>query len=93
MNHSECVRELIAVGNRLGFHATGRVHGKIYHMGNPDCVWYYKGPAERTLRKIARGDQYKYLPIIAFEVAANEHEWLEGAITIFTSSVACVLRL
>jgi len=74
MNHSECVRELVAIGNCLGFHATGRGYGKMYHMGNPDCVWYYKGTGEGALRKIARGDRYKYLPIIAFEVAANERE-------------------
>ena len=74
MNHSECVRELVAVGKGLGFHATGRSYGKMYYMGNPDCVWYYKGPAERALRKIAKGDRYKYIPLVAFEVAATEHE-------------------
>jgi hypothetical protein len=74
MNHSECVRELIAIGKGLGFYATGRSYGKMYHMGNPDCVWYYKGPAERAMQKIAKGDRYKYLPVIAFEVASSERE-------------------
>ena len=74
MTHSECVRKLIEVGNRFNFHATGRSYGKMYSMGNPDCVWYYKGAGEKELRKIAKGDRYKHLPFIAFEVANTEKE-------------------
>jgi hypothetical protein len=43
-------------------------------MGNPDCVWYYKGPGEKELKKIARGDKYDYLPFIAFEVCYSEKQ-------------------
>ena len=74
MNHSECIKKLIEIGRHLDFYSTGRGHGKMYHLGNPDCVWYYKGPGEKELRKIAKGDKYKYLPFIAFEVAFSEQE-------------------
>jgi len=74
MTHSECVKKLIEVGNRFDFQATGRSYGKMYSMGNPDCVWYYKGAGEKELRKIAKGDRYKHLPFIAFEVANSEKE-------------------
>jgi hypothetical protein len=74
MNHSECVLKLKEIGSKLNFHATGRSYGKMYHMGNPDCVWYYKGPAEQALNKITKGDRYKYLPVVAFEVAHSEAE-------------------
>jgi hypothetical protein len=65
-------------------------------MGNPDCVWYYKGPAEQALRKIARGDRYKYLPIIAFEVTASEHEkQLRGTLVTLqlTNAAASIIVL
>lgn len=74
MNHSECIRKLMEVGEHFGFHSTGRSYGKMYHMGNPDCVWYYKGRGWEEIRKIAKGDKYRYLPFIAFEVANTERE-------------------
>ncbi len=74
MNHSECVQKLKEIGSHLGFYAVGRSYGKMYCMGNPDCVWYYSGPGESALRKIAKGDRYKYLPFVAFEVAHSETE-------------------
>jgi hypothetical protein len=74
VNHSECINKLVEIGQALGFHATARSHGKMYHLGNPDCVWYYKGPGHKELSKIARGDKYKYLPFIAFEVPYSEKE-------------------
>lgn len=74
MNHSECIKKLVEIGKALGFHATGRGYGKMYHMGNPDCVWYYKGSGHKELLKIARGDKYQYLPFIAFEVPYSEKE-------------------
>jgi len=74
MNHSECIKKLIEIGTQLGFHATGRGYGKMYHMGNPDCVWYYKGKGAKELYKIAKGDKYKYLPFIAFEIPFSEKE-------------------
>jgi len=74
MNHSECVTKLNEIGRQLGFHSTGRSYGKMYHMGNPDCVWYYKGPGHEVLAKIAKGDGYKYIPLVAFEVAFSEKE-------------------
>ena len=72
MNHVECVKKLTEIGKHMGFHATGRSFGKMYHMGNPDCVWYYKGSGAKELYKIARGDKYKYIPFIAFEVPYSE---------------------
>ncbi len=74
MDHSECVQRLIEVGKKLGFHAVGRSYGKMYHMGNPECVWYYKGAGSKELRKIAKGDKCRYIPFIAFEVAFSEKE-------------------
>ena len=74
MTHSECVRKLIDIGKRFGFYDRGRSCGKMYKMGNPDCVWYYKGKGSRELYKIAKGDKYKYLPFIAFEVPYSERE-------------------
>ena len=74
MNHSECVKKLIEIGKHFGFHATGRSYGKMYKMGNPDCVWYYKGKGAKELYKIAKGDRYRYLPFIAFEVSFSERE-------------------
>ena len=96
MDHSECVRELIEIGKSLGFHGVGRSYGKMYHMGNPDCVWYYKGPAERAFLKIAKGDRYRYLPVIAFEVAASEQEKnLRGSLVTLqlTNAAASVIVL
>ena len=74
MDHKECVRKLIKIGEEFGFHATGRSYGKMYSLGNPDCVWYYKGKGAKELKKIAKGDKYDYLPFIAFEVANTERE-------------------
>ncbi len=74
MTHTECVRKLIIIGKCLDFEATGKGKGKMYHLGNPDCVWYYKGKGAKELYKIAKGDKYKYLPFIAFEVAYSEKQ-------------------
>jgi hypothetical protein len=74
MDHTECVRRLKEIGKILGFHSVGRSFGKKYHLGNPDCVWYYKGKGEQELRKIARGDNYRYLPFLAFEVPNSEQQ-------------------
>jgi len=96
MTHSECIRKLIEVGRRFGFYSTGRIYGKMYSMGNPDCVWYYKGAGEKELRKIAKGDKYKYLPFIAFEVAYSEKEKaLRGSLTTLqlTSASASIIVL
>jgi len=54
MKHSECVKKLIEVGKHFGFHATGRGYGKMYHMGNPDCVWYYKGKGAKSFTRLQR---------------------------------------
>ena len=74
MNHNDCIHKLIDIGKHFGFHATGRSFGKMFHLGNPDCVWYYKGRGAKELRKIAKGDKYKYLPFIAFEVTNSENQ-------------------
>ena len=74
MDHSECVKKLKEMGKALGFHAVRRSAGKKYELGNPDCVWYYIGKGQEVLRKIAKGEKAKYLPIIAFEVAFSEKE-------------------
>jgi len=74
MNHVECVKKLIEIGKCLDFEALGRSKGKMYHLGNPDCVWYYKGKGAKELYKIAKGDKYKYLPFIAFEVPYSEKQ-------------------
>jgi hypothetical protein len=31
---------------------------RIYHMENPDCVWYHNAPNSRELPKEAMRDQY-----------------------------------
>lgn len=72
--HTNCINRLMEVGTRLGFEASRAVQGKMYQLGNPDCVWYYKGPGEQELRKIAKGDKASLLPFIAFEVACSEKE-------------------
>lgn len=74
MTHSECIKKLIDIGKSFGFHSVGRSYGKMYHMGNPDCVWYYKGKGAKELYKIAKGDKYKYIPFIAFEVPYSERQ-------------------
>jgi len=74
MTHSECVKKLIEIGKYFGFYAKGKSYGKMYKMGNPDCVWYYKDKGAKELYKIAKGDRYRYLPFIAFEVCFSENE-------------------
>lgn len=72
--HKECIDKLIEIGNILGFEARREIEGKMYELGNPDCIWYYKGKGAEELRKIAKGDKSKYIPFIAFEVAYSEKE-------------------
>jgi len=72
--HADCQNQLIEIGNHLGFESRRKVEGKMYELGCPDCVWYYKGKGNEELRKIAQGDGYKYIPFIAFEVAFSEDE-------------------
>jgi len=73
--HKEYVRKLMEIGENLGFYAAdGRKLGKMYHMANPDCVWYYDCKDKKPLLKIAKGDKSNYLPVIAFEVADSEKE-------------------
>lgn len=76
--HKECVTKLTEIGRALGFcfgkTSDGRRLGKMYHMANPDCVWYYDCKNNKPLLKIAKGDNSKYLPIVAFEVADSEKE-------------------
>lgn len=72
--HKECIEKLVEIGRRLGFEASRAIKGKMYELANPDCVWYYKGKGWEELRKVAKGDGYKYLPFIAFEVAYSEKE-------------------
>ena len=74
MTHSECVKKLIKIGKHFGFNSVGRVYGKMYTMANPDCVWYYKGAGAKELYKVAKGDKYKYLPFVVFEVAYSEKQ-------------------
>lgn len=74
MDHKECVKRLMEIGSHFGFKATGKSYGKKYELGNPDCVWYYTGKGAKELSKIARGERYRYLPFIAFEVAYSERE-------------------
>jgi len=74
MTHSECIEKLAEIGNLLEFETTRGIRGKMYELANPDCVWYYKGKGEKELRKIAKGDGYRYLPFVAFEVAFSEKE-------------------
>ncbi|MCX5711722.1 MAG: hypothetical protein NTY47_01450 [Candidatus Omnitrophica bacterium] len=74
IKHTECIEKLIEIGSLLGFEALPKVKGKMYELANPDCVWYYKGKGASELRKIAKGDGYKYIPFIAFEVAFSEKE-------------------
>lgn len=96
MDHSECVQKLKEIGTHFGFYAVGRSYGKMYYMGNPDCVWYYTGPGERALRKIANGDRYKYLPFVAFEVAHSEAEKnLRGSLVTLqlTNAAASIIVL
>jgi hypothetical protein len=73
--HKEYVRKLMEIGKELKFHVSdGRDLGKMYHMANPDCVWYYDCKGKKPLLKIAKGDKSNYLPVVAFEVADSEKE-------------------
>jgi hypothetical protein len=87
--HSDSIKKLKKIGEDLGFLSGDGVKlGKMYHMGNPDCVWYYDCRRKEPLMKIVRGDrcddkkckkhnknsQSGYLPIIAFEVPNSENE-------------------
>jgi len=72
--HKQCQTKLIEIGSKCGFYSYGRSFGKRYHRANPDCVWYYKGEAESILKKLAAGDEYDFLPVVAFEVADSEQE-------------------
>jgi|GEM_PF-1138521 len=88
-DHSECVGNLKKIGKYFGFKvADGIKLGKMYHLGNPDCVWYLDCKGKEPLMKITRGDICKkksckqknkhekgrYLPIVAFEVPNSENE-------------------
>ena len=85
--HKECQKKLLKIGDILGFKVDrGKRLGKMYHMGAPDCVWYYNCDGKEPLIKIAKGDrcakknckvnhgESKYLPFVAFEVANSEDE-------------------
>lgn len=73
--HKEYVAKLMEMGRDLGFYvADGKKLGKMYHMANPDCVWYYDCRGKKPLLKIAKGDKGNYLPVVAFEVADSERE-------------------
>ena len=73
--HKEYTRKLMEMGRELGFEASdGRRLGKMYHMANPDCVWYYNCKGKKPLLKISKGDKSNYLPVVAFEVADSEKE-------------------
>jgi hypothetical protein len=83
--HDLYCQKLKKIGTELGFHATIGSKGKMYHMGKPDCVWYYKCDGKEPLLKIAKGDKIKcncgsckavsqYLPFVAFEVPNSEDE-------------------
>ncbi|MDP2930261.1 MAG: hypothetical protein Q8N56_01470 [bacterium] len=89
MNHSECVKKLKEIGKIYGFYTNDGIKlGKMYHMGNPDCVWYLECKGKEPLMKITRGDICKqksckyiekhgrgrYFPIVAFEVPNSENE-------------------
>ena len=73
--HKEYVRKLMDIGKDLDFYvADGKKLGKMYHMANPDCVWYYDCRGKKPLLKIAKGDKSNYIPVVAFEVADSERE-------------------
>lgn len=73
--HKEYVKRLMAIGEGLGFEVSdGRKLGKMYHMANPDCIWYYDCKNKKPLLQIAKGDKSGYLPVVAFEVADSEKE-------------------
>lgn len=72
--HDEYVDKLVKIGRYYEFEAKYKIEGKMYELANPDCIWYYKGKAEKVLYKIARGDKAKHIPVVAFEVAYSEKE-------------------
>ena len=73
--HKEYTRKIMEMGKNLGFEVSdGRRLGKMYHMANPDCVWYYNCKGKKPLLKISKGDKSNYLPVVAFEVADSEKE-------------------
>ncbi|HPS20403.1 MAG TPA: hypothetical protein PKY78_05390 [Candidatus Omnitrophota bacterium] len=73
--HKKYTAKLMEIGKKLGFYtADGRHLGKMYHMANPDCVWYIDCSGKNALMKIAKGEKSKYLPVVAFEVADSEKE-------------------
>ena len=96
INHKECVNTLRTIGKSFGFYDTHRAYGKMYELGNPDCVWYYCGPGAKQLKKIVRGDRYQYLPMVAFEIAFSEVEkQLRGSLVTLqlTNAAASVIVL
>jgi hypothetical protein len=70
--HDECRNRLVEIGELLGFEATRNIRGKMFKLATPDCVWYYKGAGRKELRKIAKGDNYQHIPLVAFEIAYSE---------------------
>jgi len=69
--HVECVEKLMIIGRYEGFIPTKGARDKRYQFANPDCLWYCKNDG-MALKKIARGDGYESLPVVAFEVAYSE---------------------
>jgi len=87
MTHAGCVGLLKKIGRCNGFYVDDGIKlGKMYHLGNPDCVWYFDCKGNEPLMKIVKGDtckeidcrkthgEYRYLPLVAFEVPNSEHE-------------------
>lgn len=63
--HKECQRKLLEIGGILGFKVDrGERLGKMYHMGAPDCVWYYDCKGKELLMKIVEGDRCKFKEVI-----------------------------
>jgi len=57
---------------------------RVYHLGNPDCVWYYNGPGPKELHKAAMRD--KYLPFFGLELLLLSFAGCSG------SAIAYLLR-
>jgi hypothetical protein len=105
--HDLYCQKLKKIGDELEFHAIIGSKGKMFHMGKPDCVWYYECEGKEPLLKIAKGERIKcncnsckevnqYLPFLAFEVCNSEDEkGLRGSLMALqlTNATASIIVL
>jgi len=70
--HSWYCEKLREIGERLRFKTSwdSLEEKELYHLANPDCIWYLELPAELT----TISDLPEKIPLIAFELLYSEKE-------------------